>query len=321
MGQACPSCLSNLSDQRFFEVEVYPSLITSFLSVTKPCQERPVERRADTPAVLPVQGYTISHVFMPLIHSFLIFPLFIVLSFPDRRGDMVVLGRVLALHLAVVEIAEVGHDDGNWQRDCEHAGDGAHGAHQLPSDRHRVHVPVADCRHGHDSPPECLRDAGERRVRTIHLCKVGGTRKDNDSDEEKEDEQGELSEAGLQRLAQDLKALGVTRELEDPEDSHQPDDPNQGQGHGGLRVLVLGKLRAQGDEIGNDGEEVDGVHDIFEEVHLARSAGEAHDELKGEPDDADGLYDKEGVLEGSEARWDQDGFVRYGGVRYGGELL
>lgn len=113
----------------------------------------------------------------------------------------------------------------------------------------------------------------------------------------------------------------MTREFEDPEDPHQPDDPDESQGHGRLRTFVLGKLRAQSDEIGNDGEEVDGVHDVFEEVHLARGAREAHDEFKGEPADADRLYDEEGVLEGGEAGWDQDGFVRYGGVRYDGELL
>lgn len=221
----------------------------------------------------------------------------------------------------MVEIAEVGHNDGNWQRDGEHAGDGAHGSHQLPADCLRIHVPVTDRRHGHHGPPESLRDAGERRVRTVHFCKVDSTRKEYDSDEEEEDEQGELSQAGLQRLAQDLETLRVTRELKDPEDPHKPDDPDEGQGHGGLRAFVLGQLCAQCDKIGNDGEEVDGVHDVFEEVNLARSADEAHDEFKGEPADADRLHDEEGVLEGSEARWDQDGFIRYGGVRYGGELL
>lgn len=234
---------------------------------------------------------------------------------------MIVLGGVFTLHLTVVEIAEIGHDDGHWQRDGEHAGDGTHGAHQLPPDRLRVHVPVADRRHGYHSPPERLGDAGERRFRAVRLGEVGGARKEYDSDEEEEDEQGKLSEAGLQRLAQDLEALGVTGELEDPEDSHQPDDPDEGQGHGWLRAFVLGQLRAQCDEIGNDGEEVDGVHDVFEEVHLARSTGEADNEFKGEPADADRLYDEEGVLEGGEARWDQDGFILYGGVRNGDELL
>lgn len=232
-----------------------------------------------------------------------------------------VLGGVLALHLAVVEIAEIGYDDGHRQRDGEHAGDGAHGAHQLSPNRLRVHVSVADCRHGYHSPPERLGDAGERCVGTVHFGKVGGTRKEYNSDEEEEDEQGELSEAGLQRLAQNLEAFGVARELEDPEDPHQPDDPDEGQGHGRLRAFVLGQLRAQGDEVGNDGEEVDGVHDVFEEVHLARCAGEAHDEFEGEPADADRLDNEEGVLEGGETRGDRDGFILYGGMRYGGKLL
>lgn len=111
----------------------------------------------------------------------------------------------------------------------------------------------------------------------------------------------------------------MTRELEDPEDPDQPDDPDERQRHGRLRALVLGQLRAQGDKVGNDGKEVDGVHDVLEEVHLAWGAGEAHDELEGEPADADGLHDEEGVLEGGEAGRDGDGFIHHGRVGYGGE--
>lgn len=234
---------------------------------------------------------------------------------------MVVRGVLLTLHPTVVEVAEVGHDDGHGQRNREHAGDGAHGAHQLSPNRLWVHVAVADRRHGHHSPPEGLGDAGESGFRTVHFRKVDGARKDYDSDEEEEDQQGELSQTGLQGLAQNLEALRVTRQFEDPEDPHQPDDPDEGQGNGGLRAFILRQLGAQRDEIGNDGEEVDGVHDVLEEVHLARSTDEAHAELKGEPADADGLHDEEGVLEGVEDRWDQDGFVCYGGMRDGGESL
>lgn len=319
-----PSCFpSNLSDQWFFEVEVHPSQITSNLSRTKPCQERPIERRADTPTVLPVQGCILSHVIRHLFCSFLILLLVIALSvlFPERCGDMLVLGSDFTLRLAVVEVAEVRHNDGHWQRDGEHAGNGAHGAHQLSPDRLGVHVPIANCRHRYHSPPECLRDAGKRCVRTVHLSEVGRTRKEYNSNKEEEDEQGKLSEAGLQRLAQNLEAFRVPREFEDPEDPHQPDDPDKGKGHRWLCPFVLGQLRAQCDKIGNDGEEVDGVHDVFEEVRLARGAGEAHDEFKGEPADADRLCDEEGVLKGGEARGDHDGFVRDGGMRYDGELL
>ena len=185
---------------------------------------------------------------------------------------MLVLCGYLTLSLSVVEVAEVGHDDGHWQRDGKHAGNGAHGPHQLSNNRLREHVSVANCCHGHHRPPESLRDAGERRVRPVHLSKVDSARKENDAYEEEEDEQGELPEAGLQCLSQDLEAFRVTRELEDPEDPDQPDDPDEGQRHRGRRAFVLGQLGANCDEIRNDGEEVDGVHDVFEEGHLARSA-------------------------------------------------
>lgn len=48
-------------------------------------------------------------------------------------GDMV---EVLRLHLflvslTMIEVVEVRHDDGNWQGDCEHTGDGAQGTDNL----------------------------------------------------------------------------------------------------------------------------------------------------------------------------------------------
>lgn len=54
-------------------------------------------------------------------------------------GDVV---EVLRLHLllvglAVVEVVEVGHDDGHRQRDGEHTGDGAQRPHDLPPHSHR----------------------------------------------------------------------------------------------------------------------------------------------------------------------------------------
>lgn len=113
----------------------------------------------------------------------------------------------------------------------------------------------------------------------------------------------------------------MTRQLENPEDSHQPDNPDEGQRHRGWSTFVLGKLRAQRDKKRQNGQEVDDVHDVFEEVDLARGADEAHDEFKGEPADTDGLYDEEGILEGTERWWNQDGFVWDGGMRRGCVLL
>jgi len=197
----------------------------------------------------------------------------------------------------VVEVAEVGHDDGHRQRDGEHAGYGAHRAHQLAPHRLRGHVPVAHRGHGDHRPPEGVRDADEVRVFVVGLGKVDGAGEEDDADEEEEDEQAQLAHAGPQCLTEDLEALRVARQLEDPEHPHQPDDSDDGQRRGRSGVVGLGQLGSQSDEKGQDGAEVDDVHDILEEVRLAGRASEAHEELEGEPADADGLHQEEGVLE------------------------
>lgn len=252
-----------------------------------------------------------------LIRSVLfIVPVVVVLIiFPEGCGDMVVLPAVLAFHLSVVEVAEVWHDDGHWQWDSEHARYRTHGAHQLSPDRPRDHVPVAYGGHGHHSPPKRLGYAGEKCVVTVHLGEVRSAGKKYHPDEEEEDKECKFPQAGLQRLTKDLEAFGVTRKLEDPEDSYQPDNSDEGQGDGWWRAFVLGELCAHGDKKWQNGQEVDDVHDVLEEVYLARRADEAHDELKGEPADADGLDYEEWVLEGWELWRDLDGYVGDGRMR------
>ncbi len=95
----------------------------------------------------------------------------------------------------------------------------------------------------------------------------------------------------------------MARQLEDPEDSNQTDDPHDRQGHGRRRALRLGQLRAERDEVGNNGEEVYDVHHILEEGHLAGRAGETHHQLKREPADAHGLHQEEWIVEGR-GHWD-----------------
>ena len=46
----------------------------------------------------------------------------------------------------------------------------------------------------------------------------------------------------------------------------------------------------QGDEVGEDGEHVDDVHQALHELELAWGGGESEDVLQGEPGDADGLH-------------------------------
>ena len=51
---------------------------------------------------------------------------------------------------------EVGHDDGDGQRDAEDAADGTQRAHELAGGGERRHVPVAGARHRDDRPVQRL---------------------------------------------------------------------------------------------------------------------------------------------------------------------
>lgn len=138
----------------------------------------------------------------------------------------------------------------------------------------------------------------------------GRARKASLTDKEKEDEEAQLSHAGLEGAAEDLQALAVPAQLENAEDTHEPNDPEDGQRHGlvgalVLRrdgraqyvrgVLLLGDDGGERDEVRNDGDDVDDVHDVPEEVELVGARQEAHGQLEREPDDADGLDEEERV--------------------------
>jgi len=214
------------------------------------------------------------------------------------------------ISLSVVEVVEVGHDDRDRQGDGEHTRDSTQGAHNLATNCHGIHVSIAHGGHGHHRPPKSIRDAGEQGVGVISLCKVDSTGEEDHPDEKEEYEEAQLPHAGLESLPQDLQPLGVPGELEDPEDSDQADDSEDGQGHGLLLapvvaaaprllllLLLLGQLGAQGDEVGDDGHDVDDVHDVTGELGFAGAGEEADEELEGEPDDAQGLDEEEGVGE------------------------
>ena len=81
----------------------------------------------------------------------------------------------------------------------------------------------------------------------------------------------------------------MSHELEDseyPHDSDQPNDlasfPND--------LVVLQLLQQQREEEREDGEEVNNVHQVFDESHFDRTNGQSGEELHGEEYD-DGLVD------------------------------
>lgn len=98
--------------------------------------------------------------------------------------------------------------------------------------------------------------------------------------------------------------------LEDSEDAHESDDPEYGQRHGlvgalvlrrdgrarfVMRVLLFGYDGSQRDEIRNDGDDVDNVHDVPEEVELIWARQEAHGQLERKPNDTYRLDEEERV--------------------------
>jgi len=103
----------------------------------------------------------------------------------------------------------------------------------------------------------------------------------------------------------------MSGQFEYPEDPHEPDDPEYGQRHGlvgalVLRVLrrlgqvhggvlLLGDDRGQRDEVRYDGDYVDRVHHVLEEVQLVGTGQEPDGQLEREPHDADGLDEEERV--------------------------
>lgn len=131
------------------------------------------------------------------------------------------------------------------------------------------------------------------------------------TDKQEKYEQSQFSHGGFQGAAENLQSLGMSGQFEYPENPHKPDDPEYGQRHGlvgalVLRVLrrlgqvhrgvlLLGDHRGQRDEVRYDGDYVDRVHHVLEEVQLVGAGEEADGQLEREPHDAYGLDQEERV--------------------------
>ncbi len=110
-------------------------------------------------------------------------------------------------------------------------------------------------------------------------------------------------------------------QLEYSKDTDETYDPEDGQRHGlvpcpvtaqrrhfdlqvarldervEVLLLHLGHDGGERDEVRNDGDEVDDVHHVLEEVELVWAREEPDHELEREPDDAHRLYEEEGVVD------------------------
>ena len=124
------------------------------------------------------------------------------------------------------------------------------------------------------------------------LCIVDQACEDDHAQHEEEHQEGELLRARLERVDQDLQARRVPGQLEQPKN---PDYREELQNVGILDVfeVVLQQhvaVKAQG------GDKVDPVQGRLDEDFDGGGDDEPDDELEGEPDVADKLYEEEGLV-------------------------
>jgi len=235
--------------------------------------------------------------------------------FTGDRGDVVVRRRrdlvrpvsqltdqplhAVGVALAMVEVIEVGNDHRNRKRYGENAGDGAQRPDELSPDADRHHVTVPDGRHRHHGPPERVRNTAEVWLGGIGLGKVDSTGEQHDADQQKEDEQAEFTHASADRLAENLEALRVTRQFEDAEDADESNDPKDGERHRVRPAAAVdaGKRRRESDEVRQNRQQVDHVHDVARKRHSARRRRETQQQLRREPDDAHRFDDEKRVAQ------------------------
>ena len=200
----------------------------------------------------------------------------------------------------MVEVVKIGHDDRNRKCDGQNSCDCAQRSDELAPRSDGHHVAVSDGRHGDDRPPEGVRDAAEVGVVRVDLGEVDCAGEEDDADDQREDEEAELAEAGPDRHAEDLETLRMTRQFEDSKDAHQPHDAQYRQRRH-LRVdgLLAGDEQGgEGDEVGHDGDQIDDVHDVPEERQMVGAGGEPDRQFGDEPDDTAGLDHEERLVEG-----------------------
>ena len=88
----------------------------------------------------------------------------------------------------------------------------------------------------------------------------------------------------------------MSGELQNPQNSHHSEDLNDS-----LHILVLALLHLvlheeEGDVVREDGEDVNDVEASLEEGPLVTGREEPEYELEGEPGNADGLHDGQGLV-------------------------
>lgn len=201
----------------------------------------------------------------------------------------------------VVALDEAVVDEGDGQRQQHDATHHTEAAQHAARNRHRVHVPVPNRRHGDDDPPASSRDAGvvlvsRLQVQTV-LQQLGQGTKDRHSDADENQQHHHLAVTAPQRQAERLQAQEVTSQFDHPEDPHDAQDSQRDAGSLQLRVLSCHDCHGNGDVVWRDGEQVDDVQRTANKLTLVPRHQETDDTLCCEPTNTHRLNDPaEGTL-------------------------
>ena len=128
-------------------------------------------------------------------------------------------------------------------------------------------------------------------VLAVLLRKVGETGEDEDGDGQEHEQQAELFVRVTEGEAEALQAGGVSRQLQDAQDSHDTED-----GDHPAHVVEPGRLGAtrfegkQRHVERHDRQKVYDVHDTFEKLPLVGRGGKPQEVFDCEPGDADGFH-------------------------------
>ena len=184
------------------------------------------------------------------------------------------------------DAAEVGDNDGHGQRDHQHTGHRAYAADDLAERGLGHNVAVAERGERHYRVPEGLRYAAELGVLDILLAVVDDGGEDHDGYREREDHEAELVDARLERLADDLEALRMSRKLEYAKDAKDAQRDERA-----AQIVVLDHDEA--DVVGQYGDHVDDAHRRERELDPIGRRVQAQEVLDGEEYDAGGVEREE----------------------------
>ena len=170
--------------------------------------------------------------------------------------------------LLFVKLGEVIDNNGDGKSNHQDPRDAAETPHNFPQESLGVDVSIPNSCHGDGGPPEWGRDAFELGVILILLSKEDKAGEDHDAHGEEEDEQAQLVVAPPQGEAQGLEASGVTCQLKDAENTHDPEDLDHAADVLELQHALVGFSEEDGDVIRQNGQQVNGIERALEELPL-----------------------------------------------------